>query len=86
MELAISALMRHPIPNTVPEEKLGTCLPSSQRNVFGWQEAPPGSPLSKRLAFNLPAALGPVNFLRGEDSEVPAFNLFPMQTCCSAPY
>ncbi|HXQ37612.1 MAG TPA: hypothetical protein VN843_26605 [Anaerolineales bacterium] len=71
-----------PIPNTVPEEELQACLPSSKTDAFGWQNAPPGSPLFKQLAFNLPAALGPVTFLRREDSDVLAFNLFPIQTCC----
>ncbi len=72
-----------PIPSTPPEEELGVCLPASQRDAFGWQRAPPGSQLSKQVAFNLPAALEPVKFLGGEDSDVPASNLFPIQTCCS---
>lgn len=72
-----------PIPNTAPEEKLGACLPSAQTNALDWAAAPPGSPLSKQLAFNLPAAFGPVNFLGGKDSEAPPFNLLPIQTCCS---
>ena len=45
------------IPSTLPEQGLGACLPSPW-DVFGWHEAPPGSPLSKLLAFNLPAASG----------------------------
>ena len=73
-----------PIPNTTPQEELGAaCLPSSQTDVFGWQEAPPGSPLFKQLAFNLPVALGPAKFFRREASDAPAFSLSPMQTCCS---
>lgn len=72
-----------PIPSTVPEEQLGACLPSTQGDGFGWQDAPPGSPLSRQLAFNLPAALGPVNLLAGEASEVSVLHLFPIQTCCS---
>jgi hypothetical protein len=72
------------IPNPAPQEELGaSCSPSSQRDAFGWQEAPPGSPLFTQLAFNLPAALGPAKFLRHEDSDVLVLNLFPLQTCCS---
>jgi hypothetical protein len=44
------------IPSALPEHGLGACLPS-KRDAFDWQEAPPGSPLSKLLAFNVPAAL-----------------------------
>jgi len=53
------------LPRVIPEEEgSAACLPSPQIEAFGWKEAPPGWPLSKLLAFNLPAAIWPVNFFQ----------------------
>ena len=70
------------LPRAIPEEEgSAACLPSSQTDAFGWNEAPPGSPLSKLLAFNLPARTWPVNFLRGSAIE-PNMSRPLFDTCC----
>ncbi|HKR21208.1 MAG TPA: hypothetical protein VJS17_01390, partial [Pyrinomonadaceae bacterium] len=52
------------LPNATPEESVAAaCRPSLQTDAFAWKDEPPGSPLSKLLAFNLPAGIWPVNFL-----------------------
>ena len=57
-----------PLPRAIPEEGgSAACLPPLRTDAFGWKDAPPGSPLSKLLAFNLPAAISPVNFFRGSE-------------------
>ena len=58
------------LPNVTPEEGgSAACIPSHQTDAFGWKDAPPGSPLSKLLAFNLPVAIWPVNFFPASDSD-----------------
>src|ERR1043166_6456443 len=43
------------LPRATPEDGgSAVCLPSFHTDAFRWKEAPPGSPLSKLLAFNLP--------------------------------
>ena len=72
-----------PLPRAIPEEQgAAVCLPPSQADAFGWNEAPPGSPLSKLLAFNLPAAIWPVNFLRGAEFETNTSSASLFDTCC----
>ncbi|HEX6045337.1 MAG TPA: hypothetical protein VFZ22_12680 [Pyrinomonadaceae bacterium] len=74
------------LPRKIPDEEgLGVCLPPSHIDIFGWKDAPPGSPLFKLLAFNLPAAFGPVSFWGESDFEVASLSLLPIQTCCSGP-
>lgn len=73
------------LPRKIPEEEgLGACMPASEKDMFAWSDTPPGSPLSKLLAHNLPATLGPVNFFGGQlDSEINFSSLLPNETCCS---
>src|SRR5215203_1806531 len=60
------------------------CLPSLQTDTFAsWKDAPPGSLLSKLLAFNLPAPIWPVNFLPGSEVENNASSSPLLQICCS---
>ena len=74
------------LPRKLPEEEgAGACLPSPLTDPFGWREAPPGSPLSKLLAFNLPVSTWPVIFFAGASAEASAFNSSLLQTCCSGP-
>jgi hypothetical protein len=54
------------LPRAIPEEEgSAACRPSIEADAFGWNETPPGWPLTKMLAFNLPAQFWPVNLLRG---------------------
>lgn len=73
-----------PLPSKSPEEDdVAVCRPSALTDPFGWKDAPPGSPLLKLLAFNLPVATTrPVNVFVGENSE-DAFTSSLSQTCCS---
>lgn len=44
------------LPRAIQEEgSSAACRPSFETDIFGWKETPPGSPLSKILAMNLPA-------------------------------
>lgn len=71
------------LPRATPEEGgLATCLPSFHTDAFQWKESPPGSLLSKLLAFNLPAAVWPVSFLLASESGVNASSPSLVQTCC----
>jgi len=71
------------LPRGTPEQGgLAACLPSLQTDAFGWKDSPPGSVLSKLLAFNLPAAIGPVNFLRASDFKTNASGSALVQACC----
>src|ERR1051325_1168750 len=71
------------LPRAIPEEEgSAACLPSSQTDACGWNEAPPGSPLSKPLAFHLPAAIWPVNFLRGSEFETRRSSASLFAPCC----
>lgn len=67
------------LPNATPEE--AACLPSLQTDAFAWKDAPPGSTLSKLLAFNLPVSIWPVNFLSAPESEIISNSSFA-DTCC----
>lgn len=70
------------LPNATPEEGgSAACLPSLQTDDFGWKDAPPGSPLSKLLAFNLPVGIWPVNFLPASESDA-TLNSPLSDTCC----
>ncbi len=76
-----------PLPRVIPEEGgSATCRPLFQTGIFGWNEAPPGSPLSKLLAFNLPAAIWPVNFLRSLTFDNSKSSGFLLDTCCPGTY
>ena len=71
-----------PLPSATPEQGgAAACLPSLSNDPFGWKDAPPGS-LSKLMAFNLPATIWPVNFLRGSEFETNSSSSFSVQTCC----
>src|SRR5690242_10865066 len=50
--------------------------------TFGWNEAPPGSPLSKMLAFNLPATIWPVYFFPSSALETNTSSASLFDTCC----
>ena len=57
-----------PLPHKTPEEEgIAACLPSAAIDRFGWKDTPPGSPLAKLLAINLPATTWPVNFFCGRE-------------------
>jgi hypothetical protein len=73
-----------PLPRAIPEE--GACRPSFQTDIFGWKEAPPGSPLSKMLAINLPAKTWPVIFLGRTTSDNSKSSGFLLDTCCPGTY
>ena len=70
------------LPSNQPEESVGACLPSALTDPYGWKDVPPGSPLSKLLALNLPVATWPVNFLPAS-SETTPLDASLFQTCCS---
>jgi hypothetical protein len=70
------------LPLKMPEEEgAGACLRST--DPFGWKDAPPGSALSKLLAFNLPVATWPVSFFADASFETTALSSSLPQTCCS---
>src|SRR6185503_6320575 len=72
-----------PLPRAVQEEGgSAACPPSFQIDAFGWNEAPPGSSLSKLLAFNLPAAVSPVNFLIASELETNTSSASLFDSCC----
>ncbi|HJY27208.1 MAG TPA: hypothetical protein VJ306_04175, partial [Pyrinomonadaceae bacterium] len=76
-----------PLPRVIPEEGgSAVCRPSFETDMFGWTETPPGSPLSKILAINLPAQSWPVNFLRGTTFDSSKSNGFLLDTCCPGTY
>ena len=71
------------LPRAIPEEEgSAACLPPSPADPFTWKDAPPGSALSKLLTFSLPAAIWPVNFLRGSEFETYTSSAFLFDTCC----
>lgn len=72
-----------PLPRTIPEgEGSAACLPLSRSDVFGWDKAPPGSPLWKMLSFNLPATIWPVNFSPDSVLEINRSGASLFDTCC----
>ena|ERR1041384_370856 len=45
------------LPRAIPEDESSTaCRPLIHADIFGWNEAPPGSQLSKIVAYNLQSA------------------------------
>jgi hypothetical protein len=75
------------LPRAIPEEgSSAACRPSFRNDAFGWNEAPPGSPLSKMLALNLPAAIWPVNFFPSSGFETNTSSASLFDTCCPGTY
>ena len=71
------------LPNKWPEKDgVGAFLPSPDDEGLGWNDTPPGSLLSRLLAFNLPAENWPVNLLEGVYIDVVSSASWA-QTCCS---
>jgi hypothetical protein len=71
------------LPRAWPEQGgSAACPPSFQTDAFGWNEAPPGSPLSKLLAFNLPATIWPVNSFGTAELGTKMSSASLFDTCC----
>ena len=71
------------LPRAWPEKGgSASCPPSLQTDAFGWNESPPGSPLSRLLAFNLPAAIWPVNLFGTAELETKVSSASLFDTCC----
>ena len=71
-----------PLPSATPGLGGLAYLPSLTTHTLEWKDAPPGSALSKLMAFNLPTALWPVNFFCGSEFDTNSSSPPVVQTCC----